>query len=140
MTHFRATRRVEFHDTDLAGIMHFSNYYLYMEEAERELFGSLGLKIHGQFPDGVHYGWPRVSTSANFSAPAYYEDLLDIRVTVLKRGLRSLTIAYEFWRDDTKLAVGEMKTAFCRVVKPGRIEAMDMPPEIAEPLDRLLAK
>jgi acyl-CoA thioester hydrolase len=81
MPHFQTTRRVEFHDTDLAGIIHFSNYFLYMEQAEHELFRSLGLKIHGHFPDGTVYGWPRVSTTASFSAPAHYDDLLDVRLT-----------------------------------------------------------
>jgi acyl-CoA thioester hydrolase len=138
MPHFHTTRRVEFHDTDLAGIIHFSNYFLYMEQAEHELFRSLGLKIHGHFPDGTVYGWPRVSTTASFSAPAYYDDLLDVRLTLLRRGPRSLTVRYEFWRGDTQLAVGEMKTAFCRVQQNGRIESLDLPPEIAEPLDRLL--
>ncbi|MGC4089169.1 MAG: hotdog domain-containing protein [Polyangiaceae bacterium] len=86
MAPFHTTRRVEFHDTDMAGIIHFSNYYLYMEQAEHELFRSLGLKIHGQFPDGTTYGWPPVATSASFHAPARYEDLLDVRLSILRRG------------------------------------------------------
>lgn len=138
MPHFRTTRRVEFHDTDMAGIIHFSNYFLYMEQAEHELFRSLGLKIHGHFPDGTVYGWPRVSVTASFSAPAYYDDLLDVRLTLLRRGASSLTVGYEFWRDETKLAIGEMKTAFCRVAASGKLEALVMPPEIAGPLDELL--
>lgn len=138
MPHFQTTRRVEFHDTDLAGIIHFSSYFLFMEEAEHELFRSLGLRIHGYFPDGTVYGWPRVSATANFSAPAYYDDVLDVRLTLLRRGVRSLTIRYEFWRGDEQLAEGEMKTAYCRVIRPGQIEALDMPLEIAEPLDALL--
>lgn len=138
MAHFHTTRRVEFHDTDMAGLIHFSNYYLYMEQAEHELFRSLGLKIHGQFLDGTTYGWPRVATSANFHAPAHYNDVLDVRLTILRRGPRSLTIGYEFWRGDQKLATGEMKTALCRVVAPGQIEAMNLPPEIAGPLDELM--
>lgn len=31
---FEAIRRVEFSDTDLAGIMHYSNYFRFMETAE----------------------------------------------------------------------------------------------------------
>jgi len=134
MAHFQMTRRVEFCETDLAGIVHFANYYRYMEQAEHEFFRSLQLKIHGQFPDGTTYGWPRVAASANFSAPAYYDDLLEIRLTILKRTRRSLTISYEFFRDQSKLASGEMKTAFCRVPNQGRIESADIPDEIAAAL------
>ena len=140
MTHFTTTRRVEFCDTDMGGIIHFSNYFKYMEQAEHDLFRWLGLKIHGKFADGTVYSWPRVATSANFSSPARYEDVLDVRLTILRRSPRSLTISYEFWREDVRLAVGEMKTAFCRIPSPGKIEAMDMPPEIAGPLDRLMSQ
>ena len=31
---FRVSRRVDFADTDMAGIIHFSNYFRYMEFAE----------------------------------------------------------------------------------------------------------
>ncbi len=138
MAHFHTSRRVEFCDTDAAGIIHFANYYRYMEQAEHELFRSLGLKIHAASDDGTVYGWPRVSASANFSAPAYYDDLLEIRLTILRRGQRSLATGYEFWRNDTKLASGEMKTAYCRVPARGQLESLDIPPEIAAPLDRLM--
>ena len=30
---FKATRRVEFSDTDMAGIMNYSNYFRFMETA-----------------------------------------------------------------------------------------------------------
>ena len=39
---FRTTRLVEFHDTDMAGIMHFASFFHYMESAEHEFIRSLG--------------------------------------------------------------------------------------------------
>lgn len=138
MAHFLTTRRVEFCDTDAAGIIHFANYFRYMEQAEHEMFRELGLKIHGKSEDGV-YGWPRVSATASFIAPAYYDDLLEVRLSIVRRGVRSLTTHYEFWRDDIKLATGEMKTAFCFVPEHGRLQSVDIPPDIAAPLDRLIA-
>ena len=137
MSHFQTTRRVEFHDTDLAGIIHFSNYFLYMEQAEHELFRSLGLRIHHVNPDGSGYGWPRVSATANFSLPARYDDVLDVRVTLVRIGRRSLTTGYEFWRGGEQLALGEMKTAYCRVIAPGRIESADIPDDVAAKLAAL---
>ena len=54
---FKQTRRVEFADTDMGGIMHFANYYRYMEAAEHAFYRSLGLRIHPPGDrDGV--GWP----------------------------------------------------------------------------------
>ena len=83
-TTFITRRRVEFCETDLAGIVHFANFYRYMEQAEHEWFRSLGLKIHGTLPDGTVFGWPRVAASCSFRSPARYDDEIEVRVTVLR--------------------------------------------------------
>ena len=36
MPHFQTTRRIEFGDTDMAGIVHFANFFRFMEAAECE--------------------------------------------------------------------------------------------------------
>ena len=43
---FKLRRQVEFSDTDMAGIMHFSNFFRFMEAAEHAFFRSLGFSIH----------------------------------------------------------------------------------------------
>ena len=47
MTPFTTTRRVEFGDTDMAGIMHFANFFRFMEAAEPDFLRSLGLSVAG---------------------------------------------------------------------------------------------
>ena len=131
---FVTSHRVEFFETDLAGIVHFANYYRFMEQAEHAFFRSLGLKIHGTLPDGTVFGWPRVAASCSFNAPARYEDDVEIRVTVVRRTKRSLTTTYEFRRGETLLATGEMKTAYCIVPTGGGLQSVDMPPEYFERL------
>ena len=56
---FATTRRVEFADTDMAGIVHFSNYLRYMEMAEHDFLRSIGFSVNGTI-EGRHVGWPRV--------------------------------------------------------------------------------
>ena len=41
----RTSRRVEFCDTDMAGIVHFANFFRWMESAEVEFLRSLGLSV-----------------------------------------------------------------------------------------------
>ena len=69
---FRTTRLVEFHDTDMAGIMHFASFFHYMESAEHELLRSLGLSVHTTV-DGEMLSFPRVATSCQFRSPARCE-------------------------------------------------------------------
>lgn len=134
--HFRTTRRVEFCETDLAGIVHFANFYRYMEQAEHEFFRSLGLKIAGKLQDGTTFGWPRVASSCSFDAPARYEDVIEICLTITRRTTRSLTVHYEFFRDEVRLATGEMKTVFCVLSPETGMKSVDMPADYAEKLDR----
>ncbi|HEV2969258.1 MAG TPA: thioesterase family protein [Pirellulales bacterium] len=42
---YRTTRRVEFRDTDAAGIAHFSAFFFYMESVEHEFLRHLGLSV-----------------------------------------------------------------------------------------------
>ena len=42
MTPFTTTRRVEFGDTDMAGIMHFANFFRFMERTEHAFLRTLG--------------------------------------------------------------------------------------------------
>ncbi|MEC8941576.1 MAG: hotdog domain-containing protein, partial [Verrucomicrobiota bacterium] len=78
---FEYQRRVEFHETDLAGIVHFSNFYRYMETAEHEFMRSLGHPVHRQMAE-AEIGWPRVSASCEFRKPARNDDILVIRVSI----------------------------------------------------------
>ena len=42
---FKTKRRVEFADTDLAGIVHFAMFFKYMEEAEHQFWRSVDLSV-----------------------------------------------------------------------------------------------
>ncbi len=126
-TQFMTSRRVEFSDTDMAGILHFSSYYRYMEETEHGYFRSLGLSIMHKQDDGSVIGWPRVSAACSFMAPAHFEDVLQIRLSVERRGVKSLTLAYEFWRDDMQVAKGRMKTACCLIRHGAPMESIAIP-------------
>ena len=131
---FTYSRRVRFSDTDVAGIVHFANFYRFMEEAEHEYFRSLGLKIMDTRPDGTAVGWPRVRASCTFESPAFYDDLIDIDVNIVRVGVRSLTLAFRFRRGEHPIARGEVKTVFCNCAPGGKFESADIPPEYANQL------
>jgi acyl-CoA thioester hydrolase len=135
--HFTHQRRVQFSDTDMAGIVHFSNFYRFMEEAEHEMFRSLGYKIVENQPDGSVVGWPRVRASCSFEAPAYYDDLIDIDITVARVGVKSLTMSFHFRRGELRLATGELKTVYCRFEHGGKFRSIAIPAGFAEKLDEL---
>ena len=50
---FSLTRRVQFSETDMAGIMHFSNFFKMMEEVEHAFFRSVGLSVSAILQDAI---------------------------------------------------------------------------------------
>jgi YbgC/YbaW family acyl-CoA thioester hydrolase len=128
-------RRVQFAETDMAGIVHFSRFYQYMEEAEHEFFRSLGLTIMQHNQDGSIVGWPRVSASCNFDGPAYYEDILEIRLAVYRKGVKSITYHFEFWRDDTRIARGTVKTVCCHFEPGEKMKSIVIPGVYADKIE-----
>ena len=132
MQTFSVRRRVEFADTDMGGIVHFSRFYVFMEWAEHEFLRSLGANP-GSFVDaeGRHIGWPRVAASCEFLSPARFGDELEIHVRVLRKGTSSLTYGFDLRRDGTDVARGQTTVVHCRFDDPAGIKALPIPPEIA---------
>jgi len=120
---FRTTRRVEFSDTDAAGIMHFSAFFRFMEQAEHDLLRSVGLSvvISDDVTDsgGGKLSWPRVHSHCDFRAPAHYEDIVQIEVSITRLGEKSVTYAFRFQVAERELATGEITSVCCRIV-PGK--------------------
>lgn len=130
---FQTSRLVEFHDTDMAGIMHFASFFIYMESAEHELYRSLGLSLHTEV-DGELISFPRVSAACDYSSPARCEEILDIAVSVTRIGAKSISYEFRFTRAGTLLAIGKMTSVCCRVVHGQPPVSRPIPAEIAEGL------
>jgi acyl-CoA thioester hydrolase len=132
---FQTTRRVEFGDTDMAGIMHFSNFFRFMEAAETEFLRSRGLTVSWR-ENGVKWGFPRVSAACDYTAPARFEDVLTVGVTVEKVGTRSVSYRYDFANQHgAAVAVGRITAVLCRSPGPDQLESVDIPPDVRAKLE-----
>jgi acyl-CoA thioester hydrolase len=134
-TPFTSTRRVEFGDTDMAGIMYFANFFRFMESAETDLLHTLGLSVSWR-DGGVKWGFPRVSVACDFKKPARFEDVLTVAVTVERVGPKSVTYRFDFTNQHgDPLAVGRITSVFCRSDGPGHLESVEMPDEMRTKLE-----
>lgn len=127
MAPFHIARRVEFHETDMAGIVHFANFFRYMEFAEVEFLRARGLSVAMTW-DGAPIGFPRVSATCDYIKPARFDDVLDITVTVDRLGAKSVTYGFAFARGDEVLARGKVTSVCCRVGPGHALEGMAIPP------------
>jgi len=132
---FALTRTVEFAETDMAGIMHFSNYFYWMEACETAFYRSLGLPLI-TFVPGEVVGWPRVKVGCQYRAPLRFNDVAEVRLFIAKLGARSINYVFQFRKDGAIVAHGEV-TVVCVTADPrvaGGMLAQPIPAAIREKL------
>ena len=109
---FTITRRVQFAETDVAGIMHFANYFLWMEEVEHAFFRSLGLSIVQPHADGL-MSWPRVRVGCEYFGPVRFEDQVEVRMVITDVSEKSITYEAIFSCGGRRTARGRVKMVCC---------------------------
>ncbi len=94
--------RVRYAETDQMGYVYYGNYAQYYEIARVEFLRSIGLSYKQIEDDGIMM--PVTKLTCNYLAPAYYDDLLNIRVTIpeIPNGYR-ITFIYEITNEKGKL-------------------------------------
>lgn len=132
-TAFITTRRVEFSDTDAAGIMHFVAFFRMMEQAEHDLLRSVGLSVISHDGEAV-LSWPRIAAKCEFRSAARFEDVLQIEVRISRLGTTSITFAHRFTHGDREIATGEIAIVCCRMPAGAPPQPMPIPAAIAEKL------
>jgi acyl-CoA thioester hydrolase len=135
---YTLTRQVEFSDTDMAGIVHFTAFFRYMEAAEHAFFRSLGLSIVTKQPEPV--GWPRVHVDCDFSYPLRFEDTVEVRLLVREKRAKSIAYAIRFRKlnDESprEVARGTLIVACIqRDDATGTIKGVPIPMSIADKIE-----
>ena len=126
---FKMTHRVEFADTDMAGIIHFSSYFRYMEVTEHAFFRSLGLSITGT----REIGWPRVHVSCDYRSPLRFEDEVEVHLSISELKSKSITYSHTFIKvggDSVVVATGKLTAVCVRADAEGVMKATNIPDHI----------
>jgi acyl-CoA thioester hydrolase len=145
---FEWQRRVEFCETDAAGIVHFSQLIIYMEQAEHALLRSVGLSVavhatahkdplRKDYVAGSDLRWPRVNVECQFRSPARFEDVLIDFVTISKLGEKSITYSHRLVLGEEVVAEGSM-TSVCCIQTASGMQSTPIPSFFQESLGRFL--
>lgn len=135
---YKLRKIVEFAETDTAGIVHFSNYFRYMEMTEHAFFRSLGLSIHPRDPKST-IGWPRIDARCEFLGPLRFEDEIEVHLQIRKKSKRSLVYQFNIRKisGDKNKAVARGSIAVVCVARDplsGDMKAAEIPEEISSKL------
>jgi YbgC/YbaW family acyl-CoA thioester hydrolase len=121
-------RQVRFYECDPAGIVHFSWFFRYMEEAEYALWHRAGLSN----APTTDVAFPRVAATFDYRRPLRFEDEFDARIQIAV--IRSKTIKYacELTLRGELAASGTMTIACVRKAAGQPMRAIPFPPEIVK--------
>ena len=125
MSAFTQRRTVEFHETDMAGIAHFSNFFRWMEAAENAFLLHCGVAVVEK-RDNTFRGWPRVRASAKYQAPVRFGDTIEVQLDVTEIKDRAVEYAFTIVADPDhtaiKAATGKLTTVYAEI--PADSDAM----------------
>lgn len=106
--------RVRYAETDQMGYVYYGNYATYFEVARVEAFRSLGFSYKKLEEMGI--GMPVLSLKVNYHAPARYDDLLTVRVTIPEMPRARIIFTYEVTNEAGKLInTGETELVFIQM-------------------------
>ncbi|MBP6005169.1 MAG: acyl-CoA thioesterase [Pyrinomonadaceae bacterium] len=100
--------RVRYAETDQMGIVHHSNYLVWFEVGRSDLCRARGFS-YKEMEETDNALMVVAETYCRHKSPAYYEDILTIRLKVGEVRSRSLRFIYQIYRasDETMIAEGE---------------------------------
>ncbi len=101
--------RVRYTETDPMGFMHHANYFVYFEMARTELLRAAGGNYRRMEQDGQFV--VVVRAECRYHRPARYDDLLRVRVRVVRMTAAKIEHEYRVSRAEEVLAVGRVVLA-----------------------------
>jgi YbgC/YbaW family acyl-CoA thioester hydrolase len=130
---FKVVRSVEFYETDMAGIVHYSNFFRYMEAAEHAFFRSLGFSVVSDNTN-PRIGWPRVHAECDYIQPLRFEDEVEIHLLVNEMKPKALSYLFRFRKLNAALplevARGKLTVVCVTHEADGKMKAMPIPESI----------
>lgn len=125
--------RVQWEDTDAAGIVYYANYLRFLERARTEFLRSLGHSQHQLMQEGIAFAVR--SVNAEYLKPAKLDDLLTVETAIDALGRAQMTFAQRILRDQELLLDAKIRVA---CIDPVRGKPMAMPRHIHEQFAALL--
>ena len=114
------TIRVRYAETDRMGLLHHANYLVYFEQARTELLRQSGLAYKDIEDTGYLFVLTKIEV--RYRKPAFYDDLLTIRTSVVRTTAVRIDHRYEVFREGQLLAEGA--TTLACVDREGRVQAL----------------
>jgi acyl-CoA thioester hydrolase len=121
--------RVIYGDTDQMGVVYYANYLRFFEAGRNEFIRAKGLRYR-DFEETFALRLPVTEASVSYRAPARYDDLLTLEVSLAEVRRASARFSYRLLRDGELLATGA--TTHACIDLAGKVQRL--PPALLERL------
>lgn len=119
---------MEFAETDAAGMVHFSVFFRYMEEAEHAVWRRAGLDI---FANHEERSWPRISANFDFKAPLRFQDEFEVHTEIGPISRSTIQWVHVIMRGDAVIGTGTVTAVYVTKHRDGSMKSAEIPNEIA---------
>ncbi|WP_455286448.1 acyl-CoA thioesterase [[Eubacterium] cellulosolvens] len=125
---FRIDLPVRWVDTDALRVVHYSNYFRYVEAAEEELYRSLGFTFQ-ELNEKYKIAIPRVEVFCRYKAPARFGDTVTVVLQLNEKTEKTIRYEFEILRkaDGEALCTGYLKIIGLDLVN---WKATTLPPDL----------
>jgi acyl-CoA thioester hydrolase len=121
---YRLKRRVQFYETDMAGIAF--RHSSATEEAEHAMWREAGFSI----AEGSGIGWPRIEASFEYHRPLRFEDEFEIHLRIVGKDARTIRYEGVITKDGARVATGRIAIRCVSKVPGEPMRSIDIPPAI----------
>ena len=113
--------KIYYHDTDCGGVVYYSNYLKFLEEARTEFFAEKGLSINELAHNGVLFVVAR--QEIDYKSPAVYGDILDIETNIAEISAVKIIFEHQIHNQNNQLITKAKTILVCvdKNLKPGAI-------------------
>lgn len=130
--------RIQWWETDAAGIIYFANYYRLMDTVMMEYFMSLPVtmpfKEYWGGQGSQAYDWSMLETTCRYFKTITFADLIDIHLWVAKKTNRTVHFACSFKHEGFEVARGYVITCHTAGIS-GNQKAVMPPQEVADAIE-----
>lgn len=120
--------RVNFGDTDAAGIVYYPNYFKWFDIAGHQFFRSIGL-APSKLTAEQNIILPLLDVRCTFENPLYYDDIITIKTVVAEINNKTIKLNHEVYRGDTRTGYGFELRGWVKE-ENGKIFALPIPEDV----------
>jgi acyl-CoA thioester hydrolase len=123
----------------MAGIMHYANFFRFMETAEHGFYRSLGFSVV-MAETHPRLGWPRVHAECDYKKPLRFEDMVEIQLLVKEKRTKAISYLFKFRKMNEEPAPIEVARGLLTIVcvahfPDGTMKSVSIPPEIGNHIE-----